>query len=122
MRLKERLIRNKWSLLFYTLQLGWCVWIISVALAWYLDEKSALNFSGVAISLMLLAYWAWCVYRALRPKKPVEPKELDYVLVQKEDGKWWVGYKNGIAAYGPFDVRGNAYEFIIEDIKKEMKK
>lgn len=112
---------KKWTLLFHTLQLGWCVWLASVMISWYTSNKSLLNLSGVAISLMLLLYWVWCVYRTLRPKKPVVVKELNYITKQDENDKWWVGHEDDIATYGPFDQRSDAFEFIINDITKETK-
>lgn len=111
---------KKWTLFIHVIQFLWCIWLNSIALVWYLNDRSILNLGGLIISSLLLVYFLWCIYRALYPKK-IKPKELDYVLIQKEDGQWWVGLKEGIATYGPFDERRDAYEFIIDDIKKEMK-
>jgi hypothetical protein len=108
-------MNRKWSLVFYILQFLWSIWIAIDA--WGMNEK---DLNGFNLSLMILAfglmtYWAWSIYRIVKPKVG---KELNYVVEVDKNGGWWVGIDT--PAYGPFASRDIAFDWVRTDLKQNF--
>lgn len=111
--------KSKWALLFLGIQFTWCVWL--VVATWQQVEKSPVwwNVAALTMSILLLTYWFWSIYRVVKPKKLVDIKELDYIIKEEPDGTWWASRNDN--SNGPFTSRADAFDWLILDVKNEMK-
>ncbi|WNN94585.1 membrane protein [Arthrobacter phage Lewando] len=108
---------RKWQLLFYFIELCWCIWLVSWIWSELVENPAWYNWAGLAISVGLLSWWVWTIYRVIKPK----PKELNYELEEDAEGAFWLT-ANGQTKSGPYTYRHEAYEQVIEDIQKEIKR
>ncbi|UVK58739.1 membrane protein [Arthrobacter phage GantcherGoblin] len=111
------MMSRKWQLLFYFIELAWCIWLLTWICGELVKNPIWVNWVGFFIVVALLIWWIWTIYRVIWPK----PKKLNFELEGNVDDGFFVT-RNGRTKIGPFTYRHEAFNWITEETKKEMKK
>jgi hypothetical protein len=110
-------VSKKVTILIYLAEMVWCIWLINTTWEQMQDKPTWWAISSFWISIGLLCFWAVYVYRAAFPKL----KKLDFMVEKDVLDNWWVT-RDGLIKSGPYPYRHEAFEWIIQQTTKEMRR
>lgn len=108
---------RKWKLLFYFIELAWCIWLLTWICGELVKNPIWVNWVGFFVVVALLVWWVWTIYRVIYPKSRV----MEF-KVEGEYGQGFFVTKGLRTKAGPFAYQYEAYDWIHDEVIKEIRK